>query len=283
MSLYFGLVESHLPIHNSFTICSIIVLGLLIFAVNKVLLPKRSLSALASLGLGTVTSANIITGWSVATTGNAAVLGNVIIANTPQLILSSLYLALNNSLTRMQLAVEWASYSTSRKGLRLSYGAVGEQRISYFLQLPYRLSIPLMLTFIVFHWLVSQSIFLAVVETWDATGVLDHQNSVASCGYSPLAMIWTLVVTAVVILFTVLIGRLRLRGDIPLVGCTSVGISAACHPPKEGSDHTRPVMWGAIDEGFQQETISNEGTSRIGHCTFSSEAVAVPLRGNFYW
>ena len=74
-----------------------------------------------------------------------------LVANAPQVILSGMYLTLNNLVTRMQLSIEWASYSMQRKPLRVSEKRKGAQRSTYFLQLPYRISLTLMATCTLLH------------------------------------------------------------------------------------------------------------------------------------
>lgn len=84
-------------------------------------------------------------------------------ANTPQLILSFCYFALNSFLTRIQVEEEWNSYSRSYKPLRVSHPK-GEQTSHYRLQLPYKYSIPLIGMSILLHWILSNAIFLTIIE-----------------------------------------------------------------------------------------------------------------------
>lgn len=102
-----------------------------------------------------------------AATTNIAVqftyLGALLMANTPQLILSFCYFALNSFLTRIQVEEEWNSYSRSYKPLRVS-SPKGGQVSHYRLQLPYRYSIPLIGMSILLHWVLSNAIFLTIIE-----------------------------------------------------------------------------------------------------------------------
>lgn len=260
-------------------------MALLFYAIGKMRKwQEGSFSTLAALGFGAASSETIIQ-WDIPVSGNDALIKNVLVANTPQLILSGIYLTLNNLLTRMQLAVEWASYSTERKALRVSHDRKGAQRATYFLQLPYRLGLPLMAVSATLHWLVSQSIFLVSINTFDArglprigTGFVDERE-IATCGFSPLAIMCTLVVGAAVILFVLIMGFQKIpSGGMPLVGSNSVGIAAACHPPKEGSDERQPLMWGVVASSLQVEGVD----VTVGHCSLSSSAVAVPFKGQLY-
>lgn len=64
--------------------------------------------------------------------------------------------------------------ATTRKGLRVT-APRGEQRSSYFLQLPYRWAVPLMIVSGALHWLMSQTIFPVRLETRSRDGNIDPQ------------------------------------------------------------------------------------------------------------
>ncbi|KAF3046889.1 hypothetical protein E8E12_005587 [Didymella heteroderae] len=268
-----------------FIICLIVVGVLLRIGIHS--MDDPSFSTIRALGFGTATAEMVINDWGIPVSGSGALLQNVLVANTPQLLFSSVYLTLNNVLTRVHLAVEWASYLTTRKGLRVSHNRKGAQRSTYFLQLPYRVGVPLMAISASLHWLISQSIFLVSIETYDVNGLpkngrskveggLDGVNEehIATCGYSPLAIICLLVVSGLVVIYVVGMGFKKLPSDgMPLVGSNSVGIAAACHPPQDGGDAQHPLMWGVVSES------SDEG---IGHCSFSSSAVSLPVQGQLH-
>lgn len=226
---------------------------------------------------------NLISGWALPSTGSRAVLSAILVANSPQVILSGLYLVLNNLVTRLQLAAEWARFSRDRKSLRVSHLRAGRQRSTYFLQVPYRVGVPLLTAAAALHWLVSQAIFLASVDAWDAQGRPDVGDSVVTCGFSPLAMIFAMIVLALVAAFVVALGARRLEAGMPLVGSCSAGIAAACHPPEGGDDEQEPLMWGAAPEGLlgEKRVDGTEG-KKVGHCCFSSGRVDVPIEGRLY-
>lgn len=266
-----------LILSNSIRICTclLIITALLIYATKKMKKWQTvSFSSLSALGFGAATSETIIE-WGIPVSGSSALIENVLVANTPQLVLSGIYLTLNNVLTRMQLAVEWASYSVERKALRVSHARAGTQRSTYFLQLPYRVGLPLMIVSATLHWLVSQSIFLVSINTFDARGRPKRDESeIATCGFSPVAIICTLVVGAVVILFSLFVGAQKLPpGDMPLIGSNSIGIAASCHSVGNGDDAQQPLMWGVVCESSDE---------RIGHCSFSSSAVGIPVQAQLY-
>ncbi|KIK55865.1 hypothetical protein GYMLUDRAFT_133530, partial [Collybiopsis luxurians FD-317 M1] len=138
-----------------------IVLGLLVFAILNL---KSSgsiigIKALWELGIGKPHAQTIIRDWAIPTQGYGGLIASVLVANSPQVILSMIYIVFNSLCTTLFLALEWSSYSNSRKPLRVS-NPCGEQRSTYFLQIPYRYALPLMAYSTVLHWLISQSIFL---------------------------------------------------------------------------------------------------------------------------
>lgn len=94
-------------------------------------------------------------------TGNF--IASVLLPNTPQLILSCAYFAYNALYTRLLTESEWQSFSLGYRPLRVT-SPQGEQWSTFRLQLPYRYSIPLLVTSILLHWITSNAIFLFVGE-----------------------------------------------------------------------------------------------------------------------
>ncbi|KAL0258882.1 hypothetical protein SLS55_006386 [Diplodia seriata] len=250
------------------------VLGLLGYAVPqlKSSFGQSGITSLWNLGLGQTRSETMITGWAIPTSGDGALISAILVSNSPQLILSVIYVFFNGLCTRMLLAREWSSFARHRKALRVS-SPHGEQRSTYFLQLPYRYGAPLMLYSVALHWFVSQSIFLAKVDTWSSAGVHVQFESVTTCGFSPLGMILTSIVGACLLLTGVGIGFRQLDSDMPFAGGCSAAISAACHPPEEISEKL-PLQWGALP--------TDETSGAVGHCSFSSGDVKKPVLGNAY-
>lgn len=116
-------------------LCSVLLLN---SGLKNSALANKSISHLWSLGLGTVTTESL-----VRLEIESTVL-TIIIANSPQLILSFLYLTYNGLFTCMLLADEWNDYAHHRKALRVTSPA-GHQRSTYRLQLPYKYGIPLII------------------------------------------------------------------------------------------------------------------------------------------
>lgn len=249
-----------------------------------------SLSALQSLGIGKPVLADMVQVpgeyHSDPSTGLAA---HVLLANTPQLLLSLLYLLYNDLFTRIQLNAEWLAFSLRsrrRRGLRVTTPIPHTaQRSTRFLQLPLLLSGVLMTASALLHWLTSQSIFLTRIQ------VFNYQNNgaapgdagvaVAGLGWSPYALVLALAVGGGMILglgtYALLVGGLRpLQRDMPSAGACSVAISAACHvrQGEEGAVTARkPLRWGVV--GYDAAT-------GVGHAAFSAEEVEGLVEGRRY-
>lgn len=225
---------------------------------------------IGSLGFGTVHASALITGWSISYIEDPSnqVLAAIFIANLPQAILSFLYLNINGLFTSMWVANEWSRFAKERKPLRVSTPKLG-QRSTHFLQLPYKVATPLIIVSGLLHWLVSQSIFLAVVAEYSAVGNLVSAVSIATCGFSPLAQIMVLIFGAALIVVSVIIGRRKYDSSMPLAGSCSAAIAAACHRPDwDDRAAVSPVQWGVLPESI----IKGE---KAHYCFTSGEVTSV--------
>lgn len=119
------------------------------------------ISDLWKMGYGTVSNTNLIN--IPFPCGSGRLMLSVLVANTPQVILSFLYLTYNGLFSCMMLMEEWTGFAHEQKPLRVTF-PIGSQRSSYWLQIPYKYGILLLVMFGTLHWLVSQSIFLARVS-----------------------------------------------------------------------------------------------------------------------
>ncbi|KAH8834451.1 hypothetical protein DL96DRAFT_1757153 [Flagelloscypha sp. PMI_526] len=221
-------------------VCIATIVPLLIVAIQNVQSADiTTLQEVLELGLGTIDPRTLIHSWAIPTTGDGATILSIIVANSPQLILSFIYLIFNSLFTSMSLAVEWSNYTQLPRTLRVSHRK-GGQRSTYFLQIPYRLGIPVMIFSVVLHWLISQSIFLAKIDD-------DHMelNRISTCGYSIVGTFATLIAAVILAVFTIILGSQRLPTGMPLVGSCSLAIAAACHAPV-GTSELRPLMWGPL-------------------------------------
>ena len=163
-----------------------------------------------------------------------------------------------------------------RKGPRVSAVPHGEQRSTYFLQLPYKIAFPLMVLSGMLHWLTSQSIFLVSMQ--EETQYGNFQNSMAeflTCGYSPPAILAVVLLGIGMVIIVSYCGTRTFRGGMPLVATSSACISAFCHLPESAEEIDaafRTVSWGVTETRDQQKLEHN-------HCSFSSQYVRLPEEG----
>lgn len=191
------------------------------------------------------------------------------IANSPQLLLSVVFLYFNNMFTSMALAYEWGRFGTRRKGLRVTKPR-GHQRETYFLQLPLKVGVPLNTLSGLLHWLASQTLFVVRMDRRNREGMLEPDSSLAACGFSSSALLALLFVLIALSATTSALGLRSFAAHIPFTGSCSWVISAACHPdPDEADPALGMVKWGSI---------SNRGgeDGAVGHCSFSCGRVAKP-------
>lgn len=192
----------------------------------------------------------------------STVLFNAWIVNLPQILLSVCYLALNSICTSIASAEEWNNLSTTRKGLRVTR-PLGKQRSTYFLQLPYKWALPLMITSGTLHWLLSQSFFLVRLDVVNRNNIVVDANSKSACGLSRLSLMVFFIVFLVLVLSIGWAGVRHMKQRLPFAASCSLVISAACHPAKDESNpHLGELKWGAVNEQFE---------GGYGHCSITSK------------
>ena len=224
-----------------------------------------------SLGLGRVTSTSLLH------LPHQALIPTILLANSPQIVLSCFYVTLNGILTSMLLANELNGYAHQRKTLRVT-SPTGKQRSTYRLHIPYTYGVPLLVMSGILHWLVSQSFFLARVTTYDTDGSVDVLKFTSTCGYSLVGIFFVLIIIIIIVWFVAMIGCLTFKPGMPLIGSCSAAISAACHPSEDDKDASKlPVKWGVVGH----KTVDKTGRM-VGHCTFTSFKVKAPMKGEFY-
>lgn len=232
---------------------------------------ELSIAALWRLGFGAV-AANSMLNWNFR--GSSALVLMALLSNVPQLFLSFLYLTYNGLYTHMLLADEWSKFALHQKPLRVS-APEGQQRSTYRLQLPLRYSIPLLIVSGLIHWVLSQSIFLVRITTYNSITELEIPTlSKYSCGYSCIAIISAIFIGCLMLIAVLANGLRRYETGMPFAGCNSLAVSAACHPTpstKAGSE-LMPLIWGAV----------GDDKSGVGHCCFSAAEVKPPTRGKLY-
>ncbi|KAI1497832.1 hypothetical protein F5X99DRAFT_353108 [Biscogniauxia marginata] len=175
----------------------------------------------------------------------------VLLANSPQLLLSFCYLAYNNLFTRLQMAREWALFSDGYHPLRVT-SPKGKQYSTYRLQLPYKYSLPLIAVSIFLHWLLSNTIYVFVsiggyygtddfLESTKADPSLPSNTAIA-VGYSTLSLLVMMVVSIVLIFIPPMLSLKRLPSNINNPGSNSLALSAACHPSKMSYAVSKPTL-----------------------------------------
>jgi hypothetical protein len=272
-------LEAETFVHPRYPSLVLTCLVLLIYGVNETR-PSQSFSSLLSLGLGTVSIQTVIF-WLLPKSGTVGLVSNVLIANLPQLILSFAYFTYNALFTSMLAGLEWSQMAWQKKSLRVSQKPQGEQRSSYFLQLPYRYAIPLLGCSAVMHWLASQSIFLIAVERYDPlgnpmpadySGVIEGEHY--TCGWSPLAVLLVICGGVLMIAGAIVMGRRKYQPGMPLRGTNSAVVAAACHVAGgEENIERKKLIWGVVSK------YDADGT---GHCAFSSGEPDFPQEGVAY-
>ncbi|KAI9700609.1 MAG: hypothetical protein M1836_001976 [Candelina mexicana] len=228
-------------------------------------------SAIASEGFGRPSLSNIIFRSDSPVT-------NSLLANTPQIIVSYIYLAYNNLFTHMLATAEVMSYSTSRKHLRVAFSR-GKQRSRKFLQIPYKYGIPIMTASIILHWLISQSLFLVRVTVYDYKGIPQPDLAISVTQFSSYAILLALCMGGAMLMAVLIVGVVRrFPATMPLAACCSASLAALCQPYHGRVTEKDVIMdslqWGAIgDESSEMGDNSNDG---VGHACFSAKEV-LPL------
>ncbi|KAG4442025.1 hypothetical protein IFR05_002493 [Cadophora sp. M221] len=257
---------------GSNTMCAVAVIALsfaLKYAIHYTT-TASDIKTLWDLGFGTVTSASLIR-WNTPILGSPGLMKNVLLANSPQIILSMLYIVYNRMYTCMSFSKEWHDLAHRQRSLRVT-SPRGSQRSTYFLSLPYRYLIPISLVSIATHWILSESLFLVAIDVFDEHGNLDTSQSILTCGFSCIALIFLIGIGWLVLIAGVGMGLRRYNGGMPLAGSCSAALSAACHPLADEHDTALgPVKWGVVN-------ISHG----VGHCALSGRYVSPPVTFRWY-
>ncbi|OAL46160.1 hypothetical protein IQ07DRAFT_198771 [Pyrenochaeta sp. DS3sAY3a] len=233
--------------------------------------------------------------------GGTSMIPTVLVVNSPQVVMSFLYLLYNGLFTGMLAGHEWSSFATKHRLLRVTSPVPG-QRSTHFLQLPYKWGLPLLAGSILLHWFVSQSIFLARISFYvsdepyqpergfielgpnrdRSTKLLPVRGNVfTGIGFSDIALVASIACAILLIVVCRLVaGLLTFAKGPPVGGTSSAVISAACHTmtgddqAREGDDiFDKPLKWGATIQGRPD---------RIGHLCFSDMEVEKPGLGYLY-
>ncbi|GAB1740943.1 hypothetical protein NU219Hw_g6013t1 [Hortaea werneckii] len=217
------------------------------------------------MGLGAVDSRALLN-IGLPQRGSGGLVSAVLVANLPQAIISFIYLTYNGLFTSLCLAHEYSSYGLRerKKPLRVTTPH-GQQRSSYYLHLPFRYAVPLVVASATLHWLISQSIFLARVYVSDYKGQETDESNLSEIGYSCLPILLAILLGIAMLVTVLWYGCRKFPSSMPVVGSCSVALAAAAHRPKDDVDAAfLPVQWGEV---------RGEGTDEIGHCCFTSQEV----------
>ncbi|KAJ5520792.1 hypothetical protein N7463_001245 [Penicillium fimorum] len=216
--------------------------------------------------------------------GVKGMLQSVVFVNIPQLVVTVCYYCYNAVLTSMLAAAEYSSYGIERKALRVTWPIKGsQQRSTYWLSIPYRYSVPVLLLYMTLHWTISQSIFYTEIAIY--TPQDKEVSRAGGFGFSTTFILFSVLVGAVMILALCILGLRRLKSNAPLAGSCSAVISAACHPPThENLDAAirSKVMWGQTTGLPVWSIDSEEDEPEKGHCSFTSLGTVKPTLTKLY-
>lgn len=205
--------------------------------------------------------------------GAGSIIWVAILINLPQVLFSMLYFIFNSILTMMHSAHEWSSLTKHRKALRVS-SPRGKQRSTYWLQLPWSYSLPLIVMSGLLHWLLGRSVYLVKVDVYGYFGHRQADNDFFAVGYSPITILLLAVLLGLMGAALGMIASRKLETGSPLVRLNSLAIAAACHPdPAEKNVATEPLMWGVMKDEFG---------AKISHCSFSAEELSPLQEGTVY-
>lgn len=235
---------------------------------------NTSLPGLWKLGFGTLNAKAF-----VLVEGNSPVTAMAMLANSPQVALALLYVTFNGLLTSMFAADDWSNFAFRGQYLMVSTPS-GQQRGTWCLGLPIYYGMALLVLQTLLHWLISQSIFVVQIAVIAKNGVLKTSGQLSNCGYSPIAIVFTVIAGLVMMISASVLGlrKSRARGP-PLVSTCSAAISAACHPR---------TVWEEMPYMKLRWAGAGSPENGIGHCSIVSQEAwdagqaGSPMHGAFY-
>lgn len=269
----------------------------------KIFRSYQSTKEVLDLGFG---NPDTQTAFSIRSMETLDLVKNLLVANVFQIALSTTYYLYNSLWTAQCCALEWSLLAKKHQPLRVT-APIGKQTSSWFLHLPYKYGIPLNLSLMTLHFLISRSIFSLNIKWYDIHDQLALSES--TVGYSPVAILCSVCLGGTLLLAQAFHALRSLDSRVPIHGNLSLVISAACHPlPSEreanaldsptadaqpegtaclvvssSSEHSiaaKPLKWGAIRRARDRRTgLENDG---VGHCSLTTQAVEMPIPGRRY-
>ncbi|KAJ5772463.1 hypothetical protein N7520_002992 [Penicillium odoratum] len=216
---------------------------------------------------------------------NAGMLTFVMVANLPQLLVTMSYYCYNAVLTSMLAAAEYSSYELKRKALRVTWPIKGSQQQStYWLSIPYRYSIPILILYTVLHWMISQTLYYLSLIPYTPQNT-PYNSTIDSLVCSPTFALFAILVGAIMLIILGILAFRRLKSSAPVADSCSAAISAACHPPT-GEDLDiavrSKVKWGQTTSLLVGSVDSEVVESVEGHCSFTSLHTVKPTLTKLY-
>ncbi|KAJ5094633.1 hypothetical protein N7456_010494 [Penicillium angulare] len=210
----------------------------------------------------------------------------VVVANTPQLLVTMCYYCYNAVLSSMLAASEFDSYAKKRKALRVHWPVKGsEQRTTYWLSVPYRYCVPVLALYMVLHWLISQAIFYLSLIPYTPFDQVAEGESINAVGFTSSYVFLALLVGIIMVTIPCSLAWRKFKSNMPLAGSCSAAISAACHPPAHEDLHRAvlgKVKWGQVNLPGQPIDSLQPNDSENGHCTFTSLETVDPTLTTMY-
>lgn len=228
--------------------------------------------------------------------GKSRILAFFLVVNLPQLGVSYIYLGLNNIMSTMLAMHEWCGYSPASqkpaKSLRVSSPIPNtEQRASYFLSIPYKWAIPSSVIITAIHWFVSEVLNIIQIDTYGigVNNSTSSQITTANCLFFGLKPFYSALGLGCggIIVFLLVFSFMKYPTAIPMAGCCSASIAAACQPCSIGGEDPDPNIefpLGLARRKLKWVVVKKpeETRSGIGHATFSADDVATLKEGQKY-
>ncbi|KAJ6086616.1 hypothetical protein N7467_005530 [Penicillium canescens] len=188
---------------------------------------------------------------------------------------------------------EWCMHATRRqhKGLRVSSPAPNTaQRSKYFLSVPFKWAIPSMVSLTLLHWLVSEMLFFSDLDIYRMQpGGFPRVDTQGYVYISALPAILAVSLGDVILLALVLTAVIpKFPANMPLSGCCSASIAAACQPSRVGPNNEtllgefepdlacRKLKWGVV------EKHDDEDSNSIRHATFAASETTELVKEKLY-